>query len=160
MNWDALGAIAELLGAIAVFLTLAYLAVQIRQSSKALDLQNHFAAAQIMQARTDTMMAFASSILASAENTKAGTQIVEFSEGDNIDDFSKEEADKITTILQMQRGMFENLYDQNKRGLLTDGYYAGAPTANLKSIAPALLAFEIPMSDEFENEVHRILALP
>jgi type II secretory pathway component PulJ len=33
MNWDALGAIAELLGAIAVFATLAYLAVQIRQSN-------------------------------------------------------------------------------------------------------------------------------
>ena len=29
MNWDALGAIAELLGAIAVFLTLAYLTVQV-----------------------------------------------------------------------------------------------------------------------------------
>ena len=108
MNWDALGAIAELLGAIAVFLTLAYLAVQIRQSSKALDLQNHFASAQIMQARTDKMMAFLSSISASSENTKAGTQILEFSEGDNIDDFSKEEADKITMILQMHRGMFEN----------------------------------------------------
>ncbi|MEM7099018.1 MAG: hypothetical protein AAF541_12225 [Pseudomonadota bacterium] len=33
MNWDALGAIAELLGAIAVFATLAYLAVQVRQSN-------------------------------------------------------------------------------------------------------------------------------
>ena len=30
MNWDALGAIAELLGAIAVFLTLAYLTIQVR----------------------------------------------------------------------------------------------------------------------------------
>ena len=35
MNWDALGAIAELLGAIAVFLTLVYLAHQIRQNTKA-----------------------------------------------------------------------------------------------------------------------------
>ena len=33
MNWEALGAIAELLGAIAVFVTLAYLAVQVRQSN-------------------------------------------------------------------------------------------------------------------------------
>jgi hypothetical protein len=33
MNWDALGAISELLGAIAVFATLAYLAVQVRQSN-------------------------------------------------------------------------------------------------------------------------------
>ena len=48
MNWDALGAIAELLGAIAVFLTLAYLTVQVRQNSKALEQQNQFSAAQIM----------------------------------------------------------------------------------------------------------------
>jgi hypothetical protein len=33
VNWEALGAVAELLGAIAVFATLAYLAVQVRQSN-------------------------------------------------------------------------------------------------------------------------------
>ena len=35
MNWDALGAIGEIIGALAVFLTLGYLAVQIRQNTKA-----------------------------------------------------------------------------------------------------------------------------
>lgn len=34
MNWDALGAIGELVGAIAVVATLAYLAVQVRQNNK------------------------------------------------------------------------------------------------------------------------------
>ena len=34
MNWDALGAIGEVVGAIAVVATLAYLAVQIRQNNK------------------------------------------------------------------------------------------------------------------------------
>ena len=33
MNWDAVGAIGEILGALAVFLTLLYLAAQIRQNS-------------------------------------------------------------------------------------------------------------------------------
>jgi hypothetical protein len=33
LNWEALGAVAELLGAVAVFATLAYLAVQVRQSN-------------------------------------------------------------------------------------------------------------------------------
>jgi hypothetical protein len=33
MNWDAIGAVAELLGAIGVIASLVYLAVQIRQSS-------------------------------------------------------------------------------------------------------------------------------
>ena len=35
MSWDALGAIGEIIGALAVFLTLGYLAVQIRQNTKA-----------------------------------------------------------------------------------------------------------------------------
>ena len=34
MNWDAIGAIGEIIGAIAVVATLAYLAQQIRYSSK------------------------------------------------------------------------------------------------------------------------------
>jgi len=34
MNWDAIGAIGEVVGALAVVLTLAYLAVQIRQNTK------------------------------------------------------------------------------------------------------------------------------
>ena len=71
MNWDALGAIAELLGAIAVFLTLAYLTVQMRQNSKALEQQNQFSAAQIMQARTDTVMEFNSVILMEHKNLEA-----------------------------------------------------------------------------------------
>lgn len=37
MEWDALGAIAELLGAIAVLVTVGYLAVQIRQNTRALE---------------------------------------------------------------------------------------------------------------------------
>jgi hypothetical protein len=36
MNWDALAAVAELFGALGVILTLAYLAVQIRQNTKLL----------------------------------------------------------------------------------------------------------------------------
>ena len=36
MNWEALGALAELLGACAVFATLVYLAVQIRQNTSAI----------------------------------------------------------------------------------------------------------------------------
>ena len=35
MNWDAIGAIGEIIGAFAVFITLAYLALQIRQNTKA-----------------------------------------------------------------------------------------------------------------------------
>ena len=33
MNWDAIGAIGEILGALAVVLTLGYLAIQVKQNS-------------------------------------------------------------------------------------------------------------------------------
>ena len=56
MDWDALGAIAELLGAVAVFMTLVYLAVQLKQN-------NAFAQAQAMQARTDTQLNMISFVL-------------------------------------------------------------------------------------------------
>ncbi len=36
MNWDAVGAVAEILGALGVIVTVAYLAIQIRQNSKLL----------------------------------------------------------------------------------------------------------------------------
>ena len=48
MNWDAVGAIAEVIGAIAVIVTLAYLAVQIRQNSRLLEssmVESHVSAA-------------------------------------------------------------------------------------------------------------------
>jgi hypothetical protein len=35
MNWDAIGAMGEILGALAVLVTLIYLAVQIRQNTSA-----------------------------------------------------------------------------------------------------------------------------
>ncbi len=40
MNWDALGAIAELIGSIAVLITLAYLSIQVKQNSRMQRQQN------------------------------------------------------------------------------------------------------------------------
>jgi hypothetical protein len=41
MNWEALGAIGEIVGAVAVVLTLGYLAVQIRQNTRTLRTSSH-----------------------------------------------------------------------------------------------------------------------
>lgn len=40
MNWDAMGAIGEVVAALGVIFTLAYLAIQIRQNTKSTDKQN------------------------------------------------------------------------------------------------------------------------
>ena len=39
MNWDAIGAVGEILGALAVFISLVYLAVQVRQNRDQVQLQ-------------------------------------------------------------------------------------------------------------------------
>jgi hypothetical protein len=54
MNWDAVGAIAELLGSLAVFATLVYLAVQVRHSKTLLERNERIALSQVHQARADT----------------------------------------------------------------------------------------------------------
>ena len=41
MNWDAIGAIAELLGAFGVIASLIYLATQIRQNTKSVRMASH-----------------------------------------------------------------------------------------------------------------------
>ena len=155
MNWDALGAIAELLGAIAVFLTLAYLTVQVRQNSKALELQNKFSAAQIMQARTDTLTQVIATS-SSAENLASLQKIAQITGPESLSDISREEQFRLTQLLNMYRGMFENIIEQYKMGFLTKEFYEGSPAINLATFAPAFLALKAAISDEFEAEVQRL----
>ena len=54
MNWDAIGAIAELLGSVAVIATLGYLAVQVRHSRSLLEENRKITLSQVYQARADT----------------------------------------------------------------------------------------------------------
>ena len=54
MNWEAIGAVGELVGAIAVLTTLVYLAVQVRQSKILLERNEKIALSQVHQARATT----------------------------------------------------------------------------------------------------------
>lgn len=55
MNWEAIGAIANIVGATAVLATLIYLALQIRQNSRSINQQNDMARAQTTQLRADSV---------------------------------------------------------------------------------------------------------
>ena len=155
MNWDALGAIAELLGAIAVFLTLAYLTVQVRQNSKALELQNKFSAAQIMQARTDTVMGFNSTLTSSEENVKALIVALNISEASAMNDQDPSTRARVHTILNGSRSLYENVFFQYKEGFLTDDFYTGLEPA-IAMHTDSWLALGTAMSSEFKAEVVRI----
>ena len=56
MNWDAIGAIGELVGAVAVFATLFYLARQIRHSSEAQERANQLAQAESVTSSNTLIM--------------------------------------------------------------------------------------------------------
>ena len=62
MNWEAIGAIGEIVGALAVFLTLAYLAMQIRQNTKAVR-------ASAIDSSVNSISAIRSKVLESEEVT-------------------------------------------------------------------------------------------
>lgn len=50
MNWDAIGAVGEVIGAIAVVITLAYLAIQIRQNTGATRAASHLSIVEALNA--------------------------------------------------------------------------------------------------------------
>ena len=52
MNWDAIGAIGEIVGAAAVVVTLIYVAVQVRQNTKSMDESLELALAQAYENRS------------------------------------------------------------------------------------------------------------
>ena len=56
MNWDALGAIAELVGALAVVASLLYLAVQVRASTRALAVEAKLESARLLNDFIDSLI--------------------------------------------------------------------------------------------------------
>lgn len=57
MNWEAFGAIAEMIGGIAVLVTLVYLALQVRQNSVLLEQNTKIARQSILRSQTDRYIA-------------------------------------------------------------------------------------------------------
>lgn len=55
MNWDALGAIGEIIGAIAVVITLVFLAIQVRYSTRSMDESNRLQRAAAIDRHADSV---------------------------------------------------------------------------------------------------------
>ena len=160
MNWDALGAVAELLGAIAVFLTLAYLTIQVRQNSAALLQQNKFSAAQIMQAKTDTFMHWCSFAVNETNNKEIMGKALFETDGVSMDALKSGDKMQLIILMAAMRSFFETTFQQVEQGFLTKDYYDGSVVTNSKMWGPAFIKLGTPMSQEFKAEVERILLLP
>ena len=77
MNWDAIGAIGQILGALAVFITLVYLAIQIRQVRRQMRLSAN-------QARWDALREIMLARIHNSEFSEAEARIAKAHESDRL----------------------------------------------------------------------------
>ncbi|MEE2783639.1 MAG: hypothetical protein VYE04_09780 [Pseudomonadota bacterium] len=148
MNWEALGAIAELFGAIAVLLTLVYLTIQIRQNANAIIQQNKVATAQIMQNRGDTLINFFAMGLNDEKALAIFSSLFQRSDLDSTREF---------LVVNTARAVWENMFHQNKAGFLPEEYYKEGVVTALKLAGPKFLESDTPMSEDFRAEIVRLL---
>ena len=108
MNWDAIGAVGEIIGAIAVVASLIYLATQIRQSRH-----------ESQAASRDSMAKLTTDILLRvAENSELASI---FRRGqNNIENLSEDEALQFICLLYSIFESWETAFSQLKRGTMSD----------------------------------------
>ena len=120
MNWDAIGAVAELLGALGVIASLVYLAVQIRQNTTAIRSSTY-------QALTDSSMNFSALVTGDPSLTLL------FDLG--MSDFSALDHDaqvRFGVVMQSYVRMLENCFHQHRDGMLDEERWA-RPSHTLKN---------------------------
>jgi hypothetical protein len=114
MNWDAIGAAAELLGASGVIASLVYLAVQIRQNS-------HTVRSSIIDSVTSRSADHSRYIVSDRRISRLARK--GFDEPDALD------ADELNEFFLLVMGAMrdsENIYYQYRQGLLPDEVYHSA----------------------------------
>jgi hypothetical protein len=108
MNWEAIGAVSEGLGALAVFVTLAYLAIQIRH-------QNASNGVALKNSVLDGYNSVNS--LVAADRTVAAL----FNKGlTDPDQLTDEEATQFAMLMRMWINMILKLYQLHRAGILSD----------------------------------------
>ena len=104
MNWEAIGAVGEVLGAIGVILTLVYLAVQIRQNTAMMT-------AQTVQASVDATQRV---LLFRAEHPEVRAIL---RKARSVDDLNADEFELLTAYLQATFMNFQARLQHNTRGV-------------------------------------------
>ena len=120
MNWEAMGAIGEVVGAIAVVLTLAYLAIQVRQNSNALDQQNKVEKAKTVQDRVELVMRYMQLQITSSENLKVMYEVLHDPHRFDRDEHDPVDFMRAQNIPAAYRMYLENCFLQYEEGFLND----------------------------------------
>lgn len=150
MNWDAIGAVGEVAGALGVIVTLAYLATQIRQNTTV-------AKATTRQVLADGMQRLGSDVV---ENDDIARILTDGMAGVEL---KPHEVLRLQTRCFRDLRFFDNAFYQFREGLLTNEEWEPF-RMNLALVMqfPAYRGywdgFQIMFSSEFRDELNSILA--
>ena len=162
MTLAELGALGEFVGAIAVIATLVYLAVQIRQNTRAMEDGKKLALAQTYQMRADALQ----SMLVQAANSEyVGAILVKLTSlgypenVESLDQLSVEERGRFRQWQIAQQTHWDNLFFQYQQGFLDEEYYEDAFRERVKRLAPTWRALGlINGRSSFVRELEAMLA--
>ena len=159
-----LGALGEFVGAIAVVVTLAYLAIQIRQNTHAMEEGKRLALAQTYQMRANELQEM---LVRAAESEHIGPIITKLTAAGYPEDVSS-----LEQLSALERGRFrqwqiaqqthwDNMFYQYQQGFLDDEYYRDSFRERVRRLAPVWRALNVTGNRRsFEQEIERILAEP
>lgn len=150
MDWNAIGAIGEVLGAVGVIVTLVYLALQLRQNTKS---NNAAIVATHLQAYGDTIR------VAGATREAARTMRVGIVDPDSL---SNDERSQFAFLQGQWFLAFDSLYALYRDGLLPDSQWHRVKSDITNSMTmPGIRMFydDIKgiLSPEFRAEVDRLI---
>ena len=157
-----LGALGEFVGAIGVVVTLAYLAVQIRQNTHAMDESKRLALAQTYQMRADALQ---NMMVQASESEHIGPIITKLSvagypeDVTSLDQLSPSEWGSFRQWQIAQQTHWDNMFYQYQQGFLDEEYYRDSFRERVRRLAPIWRALGVTGSRRsFTEEIERILA--
>ena len=162
MTIEQLGALGELISAVAVVVTLWYLAVQIRQNTHAMEESKRLALAQTYQMRADALQGM---LVHAAESQYIGPLITKLTQlgypedVSSLEQLTPDERGRFRQWQIAQQTHWDNMYFQYQQGYLDEEYYQDSFRPRVARLAPTWKALGITgPRRSFSAEIDRLLA--
>ncbi len=156
-----LGAIGEFVGAIGVVVTLAYLAIQIRQNTRTMGESKRLALAQTYQMRADALQ---NMLVQASESEHIGPIITKLTHAGypedvaSLDQLSPGELGRFRQWQIAQQTHWDSMFYQYQQGFLDEDYYREVFQERVTRLAPVWHALGVTGSRRsFREEIERLL---
>lgn len=107
MNWEAIGAVGEMIGAVAVIATLIFLALQVRHGSRMIDQQNALAESDSVTRSVDLIDQWRMTIVSNRELAELWSKGLAQEELDEVDTL------RFRELMMLRCGIMHAIYFQN-----------------------------------------------